>query len=104
MIQNPTSQSHSAQQHKTFAVPLLKNLTEHYLSIYLYETAKFYAERLYYEQPSEANLNTFAHTFYRQGKMKQTYLMLRNSSSPENRYLLGSIIFDFPYLLALAST
>ena len=97
MIQNPISQSNSVQQNAASTVPLLKNLTEHYLSIYLYETAKFYAERLYYEQPSEANLNTFAHTFYRQGKMKQTYLMLRDSTSPENRYLLGDDIYAFSH-------
>ena len=92
MIHNPTSQLHQPQQHTATAIPLLKNLTEYYLSIYLYETAKFYAERLYYEQPSEANLNTFAHTFYRQGKIKQTYLMLRDCTSYENRYLLGMVV------------
>ena len=68
---------------------VLRRLTEYYLSIYLYETARFYAERLYYEEPSERNLNVWAHTYYQQGKMKQTYLMLKDSSSMENRYLLG---------------
>ena len=44
---------------------LHRSLVEYYLSNYLYDTARFYAERLYYEDPSEANLNLWAHVYFR---------------------------------------
>ena len=77
---------------------LLRNLTEYYLSTFLYDTAKFYAERMYYDEPNERNLNTWAIVFYRQGKIKQTYLMLKQCHSPDNRYLFAQCCVELDKL------
>ena len=44
---------------------LLYNITEYYLSLYLFDTARFYAERCYYDKPDEKNLNLWAQTYFR---------------------------------------
>jgi tetratricopeptide (TPR) repeat protein len=69
---------------------VLQQLVEQNLSLFLYENAKFYAERLYYERNTQANLHTLAQCYFRQGKAKQAYLILQEDNmSAENRYLLA---------------
>lgn len=68
---------------------ILARLAEHYLSIFLYDTARFYAERCYYENPNPQSLNLLAQCFLREGKSKQAYLILLDSELPANRYLFA---------------
>jgi anaphase-promoting complex subunit 3 len=68
---------------------LLRDLVDKHLSLCLYDNAHFYAERLLYESPSPDSLNLLALCYFRQGKTKQTYQLLKDSSSPENRYLFA---------------
>ena len=68
---------------------LLRQLVEQNLSLFLYEPAKFFAERLYYEDPCPENLHLWSQSYFRQGKFKQTYLLLQNDSWPSNRYLFA---------------
>lgn len=64
---------------------------EQNLSLFLYENAKFYAERLYYEHRSEENLHLLAQCYFRQGKTKQAYLILQQGRSlDDNRFLLAT--------------
>lgn len=72
----------------------LLRLVEQNLSLHLIEDAKFYAERLYYEHPSQENLNVLAQCYFRQGKTKQCYLILQGSKLPANRYLLATCCFS----------
>lgn len=71
----------------------LRRLSEHYLSIFMYDTAKFYSERLYYEYPTEESLHLLAQCYFRQGKTNQTYLILQGCKLPENRYLCAHCCF-----------
>lgn len=67
-------------------------LTEKYLASNLYETALFYAERLYYENPTQENVYMLALCYYRMGKVKQTYLILQDckyTSAVQNKYLFA---------------
>lgn len=68
-------------------------LCDHYLSRHLYDSAKFYAERQHYENPSAKSLLTLAQCYYRLGKVKQTYLILQES--------IYSACDDAKYLFAL---
>jgi len=69
----------------------LRQLVEQNLSLFLYENAKFYAERLYYEHRTEENLHLLAQCYFRQGKTKQAYLILQQGRSlDDNRYLLAT--------------
>ena len=68
---------------------LLRHLVEQNLSNFLYENAKFYAERLYSERNCDEHLHLLAQCYYRQGKVKQTYLVLQSSTWPANRYLFA---------------
>jgi anaphase-promoting complex subunit 3 len=73
---------------------VLHALIDHSLSLFLYENATFYAERLFYESPSAEALNILAQCYFRQGKTKQAYLILQetiSSSSNRNKYLLALI-------------
>ena len=79
---------------ETCSVDILLKLTEYYLSMSLYETAKFYAERLYYAQSNPQHLHLLASCFYRSGKVKQTYLLLQESDWAPNRYLLALSCFS----------
>ncbi len=67
----------------------LRSLAEHYLSIYLYDMARFYAERLWYEEKTQTSLHLLALTYFKSGKINQSYLLLKGSSSLENRYLFA---------------
>lgn len=66
---------------------IFRNLVEKNLSCFVFENAYFYAERLFYENPSPENLNILAQCYYRNGKLKQTYLLLKESTHAANRYL-----------------
>ncbi len=69
----------------------LRQLVEQNLSLFLYENAKFYAERLYYESKTEENLHLLAQCYFRQGKIKQAYLILQQGQQlDDNRYLLAT--------------
>jgi tetratricopeptide (TPR) repeat protein len=70
---------------------VLYDLVHKYLSLFQYDTAKFFAERLYYENPSPENLNLMAQCFFRLGKLKQTYHILHDSDHPSNRYLFALV-------------
>lgn len=70
---------------------VLRDLVLKYQSIFQYEAAKFFAERLYYENPSPENLNLMAQCFFRMGKLKQTYHILHECTDPANRYLLALV-------------
>lgn len=68
---------------------VLRRLVVQNLSLFLYDDAKFYAERLYYEDPQPENLHLLGQTYFRQGKVKQTYLILQHSEWATNRYLFA---------------
>lgn len=70
---------------------VLSDLVHKYLALFQYDTAKFFAERLYYENPSPENLNMMAQCFFRLGKFKQTYHILQDSDHPSNRYLFALV-------------
>lgn len=71
----------------------LRALVDKSLAGFLIEDAKFYAERLYYEQPSQENLYLLAQCYFRQNKIKQCYLILQGSKLLSNRYLLATCCF-----------
>ena len=68
---------------------VLRRLVIQNLSLFLYDNARFFAERLYYEDPQPENLHLLAQSYFRQGKIKQTYLILQHSDWPTNRYLFA---------------
>jgi tetratricopeptide (TPR) repeat protein len=82
----------------TFESPssILSRLVESYFGLFLYDTATFYAERLHYENPSNQSLNLLAQCYFRQGKMKQTCLILKDSDWPDNRYLYALACLSLP--------
>jgi len=65
------------------------NLCVNYLTTYQYDTALFFAERAYYELPTEENLQLISECYIRQNKYSQSYLILQNARSETNRYLLA---------------
>lgn len=70
-----------------------KSLCEHYLSRHLFDSAKFYAERAYYDCPSPDNLLNLARCYFQQGKIKQTYLILQEtvySACQDAKYLFAT--------------
>jgi anaphase-promoting complex subunit 3 len=70
---------------------ILRQLVERYAAYYLHDTALYFAERLYYENSSDANLHTLASCYYRQGKLSQVCLVLQDCINTttllENKYL-----------------
>ena len=71
-----------------------KSLVERYLSLNLYDSARFYAERLHYDSPNVESLGLLATCYYRLGKVKQTYMILSESkylNSPDNKYLFALV-------------
>lgn len=65
------------------------NLCINYLTTYQYDAALFFAERAYYELPTEENLQLISECYIRQNKYSQGYLILQNARSETNRYLLA---------------
>eukprot|EP01031_Cornospumella_fuschlensis_P041211 gene41211-50290_t len=69
-------------------------LCSYYLANHLYETAKFYAERLYYERPDAHSLYVLAECYYRTGKVNQAYCILQEvifAACHEARYLFALV-------------
>lgn len=66
----------------------LRALVQRYLASNIIEAAKFYAERLFYESPTDESLYLLALCHFRGGKYKQAYLILQHcKSSPQCKYL-----------------
>lgn len=68
---------------------VLKQLVTQNIDLHLYDNAKFFAERLYYEQPSADHLFLLAQCFHFQQKTKQVYHLLQDCNIPPARYLLA---------------
>ena len=71
------------------ATSVLRQLIQASLAGYLYENAKFYAERLFAEYPIAEHLHLLAEIYFKQGKTKQTYLILQSSTYQPSRYLFA---------------
>lgn len=67
----------------------MQNIINNYISLSLYENAKFLAERLYYEIPSSQHLHLLATCFLAQGKIQQVYHLLKEDLNRSNRYLFA---------------
>lgn len=70
---------------------ILKSLVLKNLSIFLFDDAQFYAERLYYQDQTSESLNLLAQCFLLQGKAKQAYLILKDCTDSTNKYMFASI-------------
>jgi anaphase-promoting complex subunit 3 len=74
---------------------VLKDLIQHYCSNFLYENAKFFAERLYYGNPNSDQmlkseyLFLLAKCYHGQGKVRQVYHLLKEDTYLPNRYLFA---------------
>ena len=84
------------------------DLIEKYLSCHLYDSAKFYAERLYYDHPCAENVYPLALCYYQMGKIKQTYLVLQDvkyvsvsATSSSSVVMNPAILAKSQYLLAM---
>lgn len=69
-----------------------RELVTTYLDRHLYETARFFAERAWYDDPCQENVHALAECYYRQGKIKQAYLLLQDAKYLDHqpsKYLLG---------------
>lgn len=72
---------------------ILRHLVDRNLSLFLFDTAIFYAERLHCNKSSLENLHILAECYYRKGKTKQTYLILQHSTLLESRYLFAQVCY-----------
>lgn len=74
---------------------VLKDLVQYYCSNFLYENAKFFAERLYYGNPNcdhilrSEYLFLLAKCYHGQGKVRQVYHLLKEEKYLPNRYLFA---------------
>jgi anaphase-promoting complex subunit 3 len=73
------------------AASVLHQLVDQHLNWCLFDSAQFYAERLYYEYPCPEAVYLLAQCFHRQGKLKQTYLLLHDCDIPQGRYLFAVV-------------
>jgi anaphase-promoting complex subunit 3 len=71
------------------ATAVLREICEQQLTVFLYDSALFLAERLYYQEPSEAHLNLVAQCMLRMGQHKQACMLLEGAKEPANRYLFA---------------
>lgn len=53
-----------------------KMLRKKYLDLRIFDSARFYAERAWYDDPNDDNLYALAETYFLEGKTKQAYLIL----------------------------
>ncbi len=61
------------------------NLIEHFFSQHLYDSARFYAERYYYDSNgNQESLYYLAECYYRLSKMKQAYMILSDTRYSTN--------------------
>uniref|UniRef100_A0A146LB22 Cell division cycle protein 27 homolog n=5 Tax=Lygus hesperus TaxID=30085 RepID=A0A146LB22_LYGHE len=70
----------------------------HCLNHYAYNDAIFLAERLKAEVDSEETIYLLATCYYRSGKPHQAYALLKNSSSPQCKFLLAKCCIDLQRL------
>jgi anaphase-promoting complex subunit 3 len=70
---------------------VLRQLIEQHSAWCLYESAQFYAERLYYENPGPESVYLLAQCFYKQGKLKQAYILLHGCDLLPARYLFAVV-------------
>jgi tetratricopeptide (TPR) repeat protein len=80
----------------------LQGLIDRCLASFLYDSARFYCERLYYESPCCESLYTLAQCYFRQGKTKQTYLILQDSCTSINQNSNSEASKNARYLFAIA--
>lgn len=73
---------------------VLRDLVDYYCSLYLYDNARFFAERLFYSSPKSDHLLLLAKCYRGQGKLKQVYHLLRHNESPENRYHFALVCLE----------
>lgn len=71
------------------AATVLRDICEQQLTLFLYDSALFVAERLYYQEATESNLNLVGQCMYRMGQFQQVYILLQNSKEASNRYLFA---------------
>lgn len=89
---------------KDHASAFLKALVHKYLLANLLDSARFYAERLYYEAPCAESLHLLALCYYRSGKTKQAYLVLQDYmhnpmiASSANKFLFALTCNDLDKL------
>jgi tetratricopeptide (TPR) repeat protein len=72
-------------------------LCRRFLSQGLYDSARFYAERQYYDAPCPSHLHLLAQCYHRVGKVQQAYLVLKSavfSDCQEAKYLFGQVCFE----------
>ena len=67
--------------------PHVLGLVNHYLSLHVYSTATFLCERLYAQSKVPHILHKLASCYYASGDIEKTFMLLRGSTSPDNRYL-----------------
>ncbi|KAE8910894.1 Cell division cycle protein 27 [Phytophthora fragariae] len=72
----------------------LATQVQRYLDGYVYENARFLAERLVAHHPSEENALLLATCYYRNGQAARASAVLIGCSRPENRYLLARCCFE----------
>jgi tetratricopeptide (TPR) repeat protein len=73
---------------------VLRDLVDYYCSIFLFDNARFYAERLFYTNPNSDNLFLLARCYRGLGKIKQVYHLLRDDTYPPNRYHFAQVCIE----------
>lgn len=69
-----------------------RDLVQKYMDLHLYDSARFYAERAWYDLPCQDHAYQLAQVYYKQGKIKQCYLILQDSKVGDHaasKYLLA---------------
>ncbi|OWZ21658.1 Anaphase-promoting complex subunit [Phytophthora megakarya] len=77
----------------------LVSQVQRYLDVYVYDNARFLAERLVAHHPSEENALLLATCYYRNGQATRAAAVLRGATRPENRYLLACCCFQHNQLV-----
>ncbi|KAL4152187.1 hypothetical protein PRNP1_009121 [Phytophthora ramorum] len=72
----------------------LATQVQRYLDAYVYENARFLAERLVAQRPSEENVLLLATCYYRNGQAARASAVLSGATRPDNRYLLACCCFQ----------
>ncbi|KAL3673595.1 hypothetical protein V7S43_001297 [Phytophthora oleae] len=72
----------------------LASQVQRYLDAYVYENARFLAERLVAHHPSEENVLLLATCYYRNGQAARAAEVLSGATRAENRYLLACCSFQ----------
>ncbi|KAG6610043.1 putative anaphase-promoting complex subunit [Phytophthora cinnamomi] len=72
----------------------LATQVQRYLDAYVYDNARFLAERLVAHCPSEENALLLATCYYRNGQASRAAAVLSGCSRPKNRYLLACCCFE----------